>query len=103
MFKNLKNLFSLFVVLFILTPSFVRLNHDHKHFVCGETTGSHYYTGHDDCSVCSFEFSIYLKDESPDEISENEFYGIFNNEFVIGFHSFFTGYSFVTRGPPFYS
>lgn len=100
MISQIQKITSLLMVLGLLTPSIVKLEHEHDDFVCKATTEKHLHTYHEKCDVCNFEFSLFSEAHPYQPITKSEFdsnyYSPFNQAFV---GSNFI-YSFRLRGPP---
>ena len=59
MIQKLRHISSLLLVLLLLTPTIVKLENHHEHFVCHANNDKHVHTYHEKCSICSFEFSDF--------------------------------------------
>jgi len=59
MIQKLRHIISLLLVLLLLTPTIVKLENHHEHFVCRANNENHVHTYHEKCLICSFEFSDF--------------------------------------------
>lgn len=100
MVKLLKNSISILMVGVLLLPQIVKLEHHHDHFVCNAKTEKHFHDHHEKCQVCSFEFSVFLTEDSSLLPEKPITQSAFNNPFGINTFSNSFAYSFQLRGPP---
>ncbi len=100
MAQKFKNIISLIMVLTMLMPTILKLEHHHEHFVCNATSEKHFHNYHEKCAVCSFEFSVFLSDKInifsvKDEETDN-----YNSHLNVSYYSNYSKYSFLLRAPP---
>jgi len=100
MFVKLKKIFSFLLVLFLLTPSIVKLEHHHVQIVCSAKGENHFHAYHDKCAVCNFEFSIFLAGYFLETSVKAEFKDCYSNCYNSFPYSNFSKYSFSLRGSP---
>ncbi len=53
--------FSIYLIFSILSPSLLKLEHHHEHFVCHAKQEKHIHSWHPKCEVCDFEFSFFAE------------------------------------------
>lgn len=61
--RKIKIVLSLFMLAVLLWPSVLKLDHHHD-FYTVPAAGNQLAETHEKCSVCSFEFSIFLQDDA---------------------------------------
>lgn len=61
--RKIKIVLSLFMLAVLLWPSVLKLDHHHD-FYTVPAAGNQLAETHEKCSVCSFEFSIFLPDDA---------------------------------------
>jgi hypothetical protein len=92
---------AIFMMVILLLPSVVKLEHHHDHFVCHAKTEKHYHTYHPACPICNFEFSIFSVnsiEKSNVKVVRDFKYMASLYEFI---HTRLFDYSFLLRAPPF--
>lgn len=100
MIKMLRNIAAITMVLVLLLPFGVKLEHHHDHFVCKAKAEKHYHDHHEKCQICSYEFSVFLTEESSSLSEKPVILGDFINPFGVNSFSNSFAYSFQFRGPP---
>ena len=99
--KLYRHISSVVLALLFLTPTLVKMEHHHEHFVCHATDEKHLHEQHERCGVCNFEFSL-LEDvtvfffTSQSQPSLPEFRAVYDS-----FAKQTLRYSFMLRAPPF--
>ena len=88
------------MVLILLTPSIVKLEHHHEHFFCHATTEKHLHNYHEICPICNFEFSIVLFSKAIISFTKLELVAIYINRYTGGHFTNRPQYSFLLRAPP---
>lgn len=100
MLKLFRNSISILMIGTLFLPSIVKLEHHHDHFVCNAKTEKHFHDHHEKCSICSFEFSVFMSDEFF-SLPENPIsFGGYINHYKVGNFSTSPIYTFLLRGPP---
>jgi hypothetical protein len=94
------NILALLMVLAFLSPSIVKLEHHHDHFVCKAKNEKHFHNHHEKCYVCSFEFSFFSLNNKAPIASKSIFLGDFVSHYKQSFFSDNSKYSFLLRAPP---
>jgi hypothetical protein len=100
MIERIKHIISLLLVVALLSPSIVKLEHHHDINQCHAKTEKHLHTQQKVCLVCNFEFSVY-------SINQTEQYwaitDIFDGYILSPYQYYYSNsskYSFLLRGPP---
>lgn len=97
---GIKKFASLLMVLILFTPSIVKIEHHHDHFVCHAQNEKHIHTFHEKCLVCDFEFSTWVLTKIeiiPTKLTLKFCDLFFSYQFS---YSGFLNYSFLLRAPP---
>jgi hypothetical protein len=100
MIYKFKNIISFLMVLILLMPSIIKLEHHHEHFKCKAENEKHLHNYHEKCAVCSFEFSVFSTDVIKIDSEKNNPTVYFCNNYSSIFYSSLSRYSFLLRGPP---
>jgi len=100
MSDKLKIFFCFFLVLILLFPTFVKLEHNHHHFSCLSKTEKHIHQGHDRCSICSFEYSVFIYGNLSVSAAEGKFVDIYSNIYKSSVYFNDFKYNFLLRAPP---
>lgn len=100
MTQKFKNIFSIILVLALLTPSVVKLEHHHKHFFCNAKNEKHFHELHEKCPVCSFEYSVFIPEKNNYSSTRAVLIGTRAIDFYSCFYSNSARYSFLLRAPP---
>lgn len=100
MLQKIKNIFSLWMVLVLLMPTIIKLEHHHDHFVCNAKNEKHFHTFHEKCPICSFEFSVFLQDKIAASNVKTEITYRFNDNNYNFYYSDLSKFSFLLRAPP---
>ncbi len=99
--KKIQNIAYLLLLAVFLTPSIVKLEHNHERFICNAKHDNHLHEYHDNCSVCNFEFSVFSSDtyhfEKPREITHENY----QNSYKSLKYSNSLNLSFSLRAPPY--
>ena len=98
--QRLKHTSAVLLVLLLLLPSLVKLEHHHKHFVCHAKNEKHLHDYHKKCEICCFEYSVFVSDGNISVTEKNEFPGVNLFCYYSSPYSNFLEYSFLLRGPP---
>jgi len=98
--RKFKNIVSLLFLIAFLLPSIVKLEHHHQHFECNAKSEKHFHELHEKCSICNFEFTVFLSDiENVDLQKENPIDHYSNNYISLPNYNL-SQYSFLLRAPP---
>ena len=81
-------------------PSIVKLEHHHEHFVCNAKNEKHFHQKHENCSVCSFEFLVFLTEKNYLASANIDLTDNCNIRLYVCQYSALTKYSFLLRAPP---
>jgi hypothetical protein len=103
MIVKLRNSISLLMVVILLTPSIVKLEHHHVHFVCNAKTEKHIHTHHEKCLICNFEFSFYFLTKIKLLSKKTELKDGYNKIPYNSYNSDSSEYSFLLRAPPLFA
>jgi hypothetical protein len=88
------------MVLILLMPSIVKLEHHHAHYVYTSKNEKHFLTFHEKCPVCSFEFSVFIPDKAEAAGSKTELTFQYNISNYTFHYSDLSKFSFLLRAPP---
>ena len=97
---KLKKIFSFLIVISLLTPSIVKIEHHHVHFICNAKGEKHFHTYSEECVVCNFEFSIFLSEKTPVASVKAIQIDSYSNCYNCFHFLNFSKYSFLLRAPP---
>jgi hypothetical protein len=100
MIKKTKNIVSILIVLVLLMPSIIKIEHHHNDFVCHTKTEKHFHVLHDKCAICIFEYSFFLTEKYYSALDKIDFIDNYKNQFIADYFSNLTAYSFLLRAPP---
>ena len=88
------------MVLMLLMPSIIKLEHHHKHAIDHINGEKHNQTYTEKCFVCSFEFSVFLSGKIDTPSEKNILIDGYCNHYKSFYCSDHTRYSFLLRAPP---
>jgi hypothetical protein len=100
MINKLKNIISILLLLALLMPAIVKLEHHHEHFVCKAKNEKHLHEEHENCAVCSFEFSVFASDVLNINFENEKPSDKYCNNYSSINYSSLSKYSFLLRAPP---
>jgi hypothetical protein len=100
MFVKLRNIVSLLLIVFLFTPSLVKLEHHHDHFECKTKTEKHIHDHHEKCQICSFDFSIFMSEAFFSLLENPISFGVYINDYKVCNFSSTPDYFFLLRAPP---
>jgi hypothetical protein len=100
MLRKIRNIISILLLIIFILPSFVRLEHHHNHGYLAESTEHPSQEYHNNCSICNFEFSLFLsvaEDVNFEEEDHSEYYII---DYLSAHFQNLSRYNFLLRAPP---
>ena len=97
---KLRKIISVLMVVILLTPSIIKLEHHHSHFACHSKTEKHFHTIHEKCLLCSFEFSVYFLAKAKLHSKKTILKDGYNIRLYNSYYSDCSEYSFLLRAPP---
>jgi len=98
---KLKKYFALALLFVFLFPTIIKLgHHHHEGFVCKAKTEKHFHTTHENCTICTFEFSLFSTNYNPISFAKEHVTITFNNSYTSINFSDLSDYSFLLRAPP---
>ena len=100
MILKLKKIFSFLLVLILLTPTIVKLEHHHNEFICNAKGEKLFHTYNERCAVCNFEFSIFLSEKTTISSIKIIKFNSYSNCYTSFPNSNLSKYSFLLRAPP---
>jgi hypothetical protein len=100
MIRNFKHITSLFLVLVLLLPSFVKLEHHHKYFINSSGGERHNQHFSDSCRICNLEFSIFITDGKESGLHYETPSDSYSINYDSRDYSFISQFSFSLRAPP---
>jgi hypothetical protein len=103
MIVRLRNIISLLMVVVLLAPSLIKLEHHHAHFVCNEENEKHIHTYHEKCLVCSFEFSVFSLTKTELLSCKAKLIDGYNKPAYNSYYCDCSNYSFLLRAPPLFA
>lgn len=100
MYRKLKNIASLLILLVFLLPTIVKQTHSHEVFICNAKHEKHLHVAHEKCTVCNFEFSVFSSNKEYFDIKKEEH----TDNYAVSYQSIYqssnSSYSFLLRAPP---
>lgn len=100
MMPRYKNIVSLMLVLILIAPNIIKLEHHHDHFVCKAKHEKHFHLYHEKCLICSFEFSTYTYSGNNVASAKADYQVFCGNYFQQSDITEKSKYSFLLRAPP---
>jgi hypothetical protein len=100
MSRKLKNIISLWLLLILFTPTFVKLEHHHEHVIWHPAKEKQFHIFYEKCAICCFEFSIFFSEKSGIASAKSELTDNYNSFYKALHHSDPSRYSFLLRAPP---
>jgi hypothetical protein len=100
MIKKYKRAISLFLMMAFLLPSIVKFEHHHPHFEFKDTSKKQFHAFQEKCSICTFEFAVFLNDVNLIELHKEKPTGFYFNNYYSQYNFSFSRYSFLLRAPP---
>jgi len=100
MSRKLKNIASLWLVIILLTPTFVKFEHHHEHVIWHPSKERQFHIFHEKCAICSFEFSVFFPEKTGIVPAKSELTDSYNNFYKAFHHSDPSRYTFLLRAPP---
>jgi hypothetical protein len=100
MYGRIKSLASLLLLLVFVFPTIIKLKHHHEHFVCHAKNQKHFHEFHQNCSICSFEFSVFTSDSDNVSIAKENPKDSYCNNYSSQPYSNLSQFSFSLRAPP---
>jgi hypothetical protein len=100
MFGKRKNIVSVYLLLVFLLPSVVKFEHHHEHKFIKVTYDKQYDVLHEECPICSFEFSAFLFAIKKVEIQKVNPSDSYFNNYKSVYHSSLLHSIFLLRSPP---
>jgi len=101
MIIKFKNIISLLMVLILLMPSIVKLEHHHEHFICKAKNEKHYHVFHEKCGICNFEFSVFSSDIENIDLQKEKPLNNYCNNYSSVYYSNLSQFSYLLRAPPY--
>ena len=99
MIRKFNNITSSLLLLVFLLPSIVKLEHHHKHLISEAQTAYPVFT--EKCSICSFEFSVFLSDFGCAGLPKGKPIVSYFNNYDSVYYSNLTHFSILLRAPPY--
>ncbi len=100
MVKKFKATFAYFLLALFLLPATVKFGHHHNHFEFRDTSDFQFQKSQDKCSICTFEFTVFLADavlpDLPGERPTDFYFNHYNSQYNFSL----SHYSFSLRAPP---
>ena len=100
MFRRLRKIVSVILLLALMLPAIVKFEHHHEHFLCKAKNEKHLHEEHEKCAVCSFEFSVFASDASSISFEKEKYPDKYCNNYSSINYSTQSKYSFLLRAPP---
>lgn len=97
---TLKKILALILLALFLTPTVVKVEHHHEHFVCSAKNEKHLHLYRDKCPVCSFEFSIFSFSGDKEAVTRTQYSDAWLNTYQPADFPVFLNFSFSLRAPP---
>ncbi len=61
LYKRFRKILAGLVLIALLLPTAIQIGHNHIHFFCTAKNETHYHIHQDECPICDFEYSIFIK------------------------------------------
>ena len=100
--RILRNLTSILLLMALMWPSVVKLNHHHDHLICKNQREVHFDSLHEKCTACEFEFSVFTSDPECVELSKPEHQDSYRDTYRRNSFSCDSQFFFSLRAPPFH-
>lgn len=97
----LRNLTSLLLLMALMGPSVVKLNHHHDHLICKDQHEVYFDSFHEKCIVCEFEFSVFTANPDCVKLLKYEHQDSYRDTYLRNSFSFDSQVFFSLRAPPF--
>ena len=98
--RKFKNIVSLLFLIGFLLPSVVKFEHHHQHFECKAKNDKHFHEFHEKCSICNFEFAVFLSDIGNITLQKENPADRYCNDYISLNNYNLSQYSFLLRAPP---
>lgn len=101
MIRKFKNIVSLLLLTAFLWPSIVKFEHHHQHYSgCTENNEKNFHEFHEKCSICNFEFAVFLSDIGNITLQKENPADRYCNDYISLNNYNLSQYSFLLRAPP---
>lgn len=100
MMRKFKKITSLILLLVLLLPSIVKLEHHHKHYAYNLTNEKDHPVLQDNCPICNFEFSVFISGIENIDLQNESPLDYYCNNYNSHYNSNLSQYSFLLRAPP---
>jgi hypothetical protein len=97
---KLKKIISLVLLLVLLLPSIVKLEHNHNHIGLKAINENDNRSLHNKCLICNFEFSIFIPNIEETYLQNENAIDSYSDKYISGYYSDFSQFSFLLRAPP---
>ena len=97
---TLKKIISLVLLLVLLLPSIVKLEHHHEQFNFKAINENQLDVLHNKCLICNFEFSIYIPTFEKIDLPNENALDSYINRYTSKYLSNLSQFSFLLRAPP---
>ena len=88
------------LLLVLLLPSIVKLEHHHEHYAYNVTNEKHQPVLQDNCPICNFEFSVFISSNGNTDLQNESPLSFYCNNYNSHHNSNLSQYSFLLRAPP---
>ncbi len=99
--KTIKHIAALILLWVFLFPSMVKLEHHHDVYKIDRSVdGKQFNVFHEQCYVCSFEFSLFSADSLTPDFRNEKLLVDYCCNYKWAYYSSLSNYSFLLRAPP---
>jgi hypothetical protein len=99
--KKSRYIVSLLLLFVFSLHAVVKLEHHHKDFPSDLKTEKHFPVLRENCSICNFEFSIFIPAIKDPELIKDDSSDRYFNSYISHNYSSFSNFPFSLRGPPY--
>jgi len=98
--RKLKNITSLLLLLVLLLPSVVKLEHRHQNLVCNVKNEKNSQVINGKCGICDFEFYVFLSGFGNTDLTCEKPLNNYLDNYHCTYYSNLSQFSYLLRAPP---
>jgi hypothetical protein len=98
--RKLKNITSLLLMLVLLLPSVIKLEHRHQHLAGNVKNEKSAQVISSKCGICDFEFYVFLSDFGKNDLQGEKPLTSYSNNYFCIYYSNLPQFSYLLRAPP---
>ncbi len=101
MIRKFKIITALLLLVVFVFPIIVKFeHHHHEHFHCDAQNENHFHKLHENCAICSFEFSVFSLNFNTFQIHEEQPIDSYVDFYHSNYSHVNSNYTFLLRAPP---